>query len=192
MSFPLPTDLPVPIDDGASDHLVGMTVPAHELEGTDGQRWDIANVTGRSIVFAYPMTGRPDTPLPDNWDAIPGARGCTPETCAFRDLTSAFADVGARIFGLSTQTSTYQREMTTRLSVPFPVLSDANRAFGGPLLLPTMQTDVPRSPDGPESPVLYRRLTLIVDDGAISHCFYPVFPPDQHASQVLAWATGAT
>lgn len=188
MSFPLPADLPKPEDDGGADHLVGMPIPAIAMTGTDGGAWNLAAVTGRSVVFAYPMTGRPDTALPDGWDTIPGARGCTPETCGFRDLAAEFDQLGIRLFGLSTQSSPYQHEMATRLSVPFPILSDADGTFGRALTLPTMLVGVPGSPDGAESPTLYRRLTLVIDDGHVTHCFYPVFPPDTHADQVLSWA----
>jgi peroxiredoxin len=188
VNFSLPADLPAPSDDGAADHLVGKPWPNLSLAGTDGNQWDLTGLEGRCVVFAYPMTGRPDTALPDGWDDIPGARGCTPETCGFRDLFQEFATLEIHLFGLSTQTLAYQSEMTERLKVPFPVLSDPYAALGDLLDLPTLEVDVPGSPVGPESRTLYRRLTMVVDNGFITHRFYPVFPPDAHADDVLRWA----
>ena len=177
----LPADLPVPIDDGACDHLVGRAVPALSLVATTGPAVDLSQRPGRVVVYAYPRTGEPDRPPGPDWDAIPGARGCTPEACAFRDHHAEIAELGAEVFGLSTQTSAYQREVADRLHLPFPLLSDADLAFARALVLPTF-TYVDET--------LIRRLTLVANDGRIERVFYPVFPPDTHAAEVVAWLVG--
>lgn len=175
----LPDDLPIPVDDGACGHLAGMVVPSIPLPATDGTTIDLAApLPGRVVVYAYPRTGRPGEALPAGWDAIPGARGCTPESCAFRDHHAAMVERRARVFGLSTQTTDYQREMVTRLHLPFAVLSDADMRLTRALHLPTFTVD---------GMTLIRRLTLVIRGGAIEHVFYPVFPPDGHAAAVLAW-----
>ena len=174
----LPDDLPVPVDDGACDHLPGMRLPAIALPATDGSTVDLSALAGRSVVYVYPRTGRPDQPLPTDWDAIPGARGCTPQSCAYRDLAAELAALGARVFGLSTQDTAYQREAVERLRLPFPLLSDESLAFASALKLPTFEVD---------GMALVRRLTLVVDDGVIETVFYPVFPPDADAANVSAW-----
>jgi peroxiredoxin len=135
---------------------------------------------GRTVVFGYPRTGEPGKiGLVDDWDMIPGARGCTPQTCAFRDLFAELKAAGAaHVFGLSTQDNTYQTEMASRLHLPFPVLSDAQLLLTEALKLPTMQV---------AGLTLIKRLALIVDDGRITHVFYPVFPPDRNAGDVLEW-----
>lgn len=175
----LPDDLPAPADDGAARHLAGMRVPSLALDATDGSQVNLAQLRGRTVVYAYPRTGQPGQPLPTGWDAIPGARGCTPQSCGFRDH---FADLQARgvaqVFGLSTQDTAYQREAAERLRLPFALLSDAELRLAETLGLPTFEVDGMR---------LLRRLTLIIDDGAIAHVFYPVFPPDRSAAEVLAW-----
>jgi peroxiredoxin len=178
--FPLPDDLPVPVDDGAADHLTGAAMPALSLSATDGQRIDLAQLgPGRTILYGYPMTGRPGVDLPDGWDEIPGARGCTPEACAFRDHFADLQAAGAgAVFGFSSQDTEYQREVAERLHLPFPMLSDPGLQLAAALGLPTFQTA------GLE---LYQRLTLVVQDGRVEHVFYPVFPPDGHAAEVLAW-----
>jgi peroxiredoxin len=174
----LPDDLPIPEDDGAAAHLAGTRLPSLTLTATDGAPVDLASIPGRVVVFAYPRTGRPGEPsLVDDWDAIPGARGCTPQTCAFRDLHAEFAAVGARVFGLSTQDTAYQREMVERLQVPFPVLSDAGLALTRALRLPTMDV---------AGQTLIKRMAWIARDGTIERVFYPVFPPDRNAADVLA------
>ncbi len=171
--------LPAPRDDGRADHLRGMRVPSGELPATNGEQVDLASLEGRSVVYAYPMTGRPETPLPDGWDLIPGARGCTPHSCAFRDHAAEIAGLGVNsIFGLSTQTTEYQQEAVERLHLPFPLLSDASLALTTALVLPTFEVD---------EMVLIQRLTLIIDAGVISKVFYPVFPPDQNAEMVIDW-----
>lgn len=179
MSSPmsLPDDLPVPQDDGAAAHLNGTAIPPIALPATDGTQVELAAVPGIVVVFAYPRTGRPgDPPLVEDWDLIPGARGCTPQTCGFRDLHAEFAALGARVYGLSTQTTNYQREMTQRLHVPFAVLSDAELRLASALRLPTMEAG---------GLTLLRRLAWIARDGTIVRTFYPVFPPDRNADVVL-------
>ena len=174
----LPAGLPAPVDDGAAAHLAGMHLPHVTLHGTDGSSVDLAAVPGIAVVFAYPRTGRPGEPsLVADWDQIPGARGCTPHTCAFRDLHAEFSALGARVFGLSTQDTEYQREMTERLHVPFPVLSDADLVLTRALRLPTMDV---------KGQTLLKRIAWIARDGTIDRVFYPVFPPDRNAGDVLA------
>jgi peroxiredoxin len=177
----LPAGLPVPEDDGAADHLAGLDVPRVALPSTAGAAVTLGELPGLSVVFAYPRTGRPDEELPPGWDAIPGARGCTPEACGFRDRQERFAELGARLLALSTQEADYQREMAERLQLPFPVLSDERLELTHALRLPTFEV---------QGWTLLRRLTLVIREGAIEHVFYPVFPPDTHAAEVLAWLRG--
>jgi len=175
----LPPDLPVPVDDGAADHLLKMTLPSITLGATDGTSVDLSSLRGRTVVYAYPRTGRPGEPLPvADWDEIPGARGCTPETCGFRDHHAELAAAGAAVFGLSTQDTVYQQELVTRLALPFSVLSDAALLLTRALSLPSFEV---------AGLTLIKRVTLLVDDGVISHVWYPVFPPDRHADEVLAF-----
>ena len=177
--FPLPHDLPAPTDDGACRHLLGAPLPSVTLPATDGGSVNLgARTAPCTVLYCYPMTGVPGQPLPDGWDAIPGARGCTPQTCAFRDHYQGLRALGAEVFGISTQSTEYQREMAERLHLPFPVLSDARFALCEALGLPTFTVDGMR---------LTKRLTLIVSDGRITKVFYPVFPPDRNAEDVLAW-----
>jgi peroxiredoxin len=176
--FPLPKDLPVPIDDGAAAHLVGLELPDFSLVSTNGTNINIGELTGRWVIYVYPMTGRPGVPLPEGWDAIPGARGCTPQSCSFRDHYMELKALHAGVFGLSTQPSDYQREARDRLHLPFELLSDSGLKLKKALRLPTFTVA------GME---LYKRLTLIARDGHIEKVFYPVFPPDQNADQVLTW-----
>ena len=172
--------LPQPSDDGAAAHLQGRALPSLSLAATDGTSVTLSALPGRTVVFAFPRTGEPGkVPLVDDWDMIPGARGCTPQTCAFRDLFADLRAAGAHhVFGLSTQSSTYQAEMASRLHLPFPVLSDEGLALTQALDLPTMEV---------AGLTLIKRLALIVDDARIGHVFYPVFPPDRNAGEVLAW-----
>ncbi len=176
--FDLPANLPAPVDDGACDHLPGLRLPSMPLAATDGSQVDLATLPGRSVVYIYPRTGQPDQPLPTGWDEIPGARGCTPQSCAYRDRAAEFSALGARIFGLSTQDTPYQAEAAARLHLPFPLLSDEYLAFAAALRLPTFSVD---------GMTLIRRLTLIVRDGVIETAFYPVFPSDADAGNVAAW-----
>lgn len=174
----LPADLPVPKDDGAAMHLPGMIVPSIALPSTSGESVDLSRLTGRTVVYCYPRTGRPDHEPPEGWDAIPGARGCTPESCSFRDHHAELTSVGARVFGLSVQDTAYQQESVTRLHLPFALLSDEELAFGVAMCLPTFEVAGMR---------LLKRLTLIIRDSVVEHVFYPVFPPDRHAAEVVAW-----
>jgi peroxiredoxin len=171
--------LPRPEDDGAARHLPGSRVPPVALSATDGSSVALGGLAGRSVVYVYPMTGRPGADLPDGWDGIPGARGCTPQTCAFRDHHAELIAAGAdRVFGLSTQDSEYQREAVQRLHLPFPLLSDAALRLTTALRLPVMLVG---------GATLLQRMALIIEDGVIAHVFYPVFPPDQNAAEVLGW-----
>jgi peroxiredoxin len=158
-----------------------MLVPGVALPSTAGGEVRLDRLAGPTVLFCYPRTGRPDQEMPPGWDAIPGARGCTPEACGFRDRHEQFADVGARVLALSTQDPEYQREMAERLELPFPVLSDERLELVEALRLPTFTTS---------GWTLVKRLTLVIRDGRIEHVFYPVFPPDTHAAEVLAWLRG--
>ena len=175
--FALPGDLPVPRDDGACDHLRGESLVRLALEATDGRSVDLGALRGWAVVFVYPRTGRPETGVPNGWDAIPGARGCTPQSCGFRDLYRDFQGRDVHVFGLSAQTSSYQREVVERLHLPFPLLSDAGLAFVDAHRLPTFDFEGER---------LIKRMTLILCDGVVEHLRYPVFPPDRDAVEVLA------
>jgi peroxiredoxin len=174
----LPEGLPEPTDDGACDHLPGLDLPSVALRSTSGDEVDLSALTGTTVVYCYPLTGRPDQELPEGWDEIPGARGCTPQSCAFRDHHAELRDLGARVFGLSTQTSAYQQEAAQRLHLPFPLLSDENWELAGALDLPTFDA---------EGMTLVKRVTLIVEDGEIRKVFYPVFPPGKNAEEVMLW-----
>jgi peroxiredoxin len=172
--------IPPPVDDGAAAHLKGADLPHVPLKATDAALVDLSALKGRVVVFAFPRTGEPGKPaLVDDWDMIPGARGCTPQTCSFRDLFKDLRAAGANhVFGLSTQDHAYQREMAERLHLPFTVLSDEQLALTRALDLPTMQV---------AGMTLIKRLALIVDDARITHVLYPVFPPDTNGPDVLAW-----
>ena len=177
--YRLPPNLPAPVDDGACNHLPGMRVLSIDLMSTANRRVNLAEVgKERTVVYCYPRTGRPDRDPPAGWNEIPGARGCTPESCGFRDHFKELQALGARVFGLSTQTTEYQQEMVARLHLPFEVLSDSKLALTKALRLPAFQF---------ESMTLIKRLTLILFAGGIEKVFYPVFPPDKHAEEVIAW-----
>ncbi len=177
--FPLPPNLPRPEDDGAANHLAGMEMPRVSLPSTAGRVVNLAALNApRTVIYCYPMTGVPGKPLPAGWDEIPGARGCTPQTCGFRDLHAEITKAGVAVFGLSTQTTEYQREMAQRLRVPFEILSDAAFKLCEALRLPTFDAGGMR---------LLKRLTMIVRAGRIEHVFYPEFPPDGSAARVLRW-----
>ena len=178
-SFELPSVLPVPGDDGACSHLTGLQIPDISLASTTGESVNLARIGGRTILFCYPRTGEPGQPVPKAWDEIPGARGCTPQCCGFRDSYSELKSAGANhVFGLSTQDTDYQREAANRLNLPYPLLSDRDLKLARALTLPTFEFNLM---------TLIKRLTLIIDEGRITHVFYPVFPPDQSASQTLKW-----
>lgn len=171
--------IPKPTDDGDATHLPGMELPAMSLTATDGTQVELNRLVGTTIIYAYPMTGRPDVPLPDGWDTLPGARGCTPQSCAFRDHADELSQLGVnQLYGLSTQSSEYQKEAAGRLHLPFVLLSDNELAFTTQMRLPTMEV---------EGNTLIKRLTLVVRNTKIIHSFYPVFPPDENASRVIEW-----
>jgi len=174
----LPADLPVPVDDGDAAHLAGKRLPDIALPSTDGATVNLAALKGRWVIYVYPMTGRPDVPLPDSWDGIPGARGCTPQSCSFRDHYAELRALDTGVFGLSTQTTVYQREARDRLHLPFHLIADDSLRLKDTLRLPTFTVA------GME---LFKRLTLIAENGRIGKVFYPVFPPDRNADDVLAW-----
>ena len=177
--YKLPNGLPVPEDDGACAHLTGMKMPAVTLRATDGSAVDLSALPSWTVLYCYPRTGRPDEPSPTGWNDIPGARGCTPQTCGFRDHYQEMCELGIdAIFGVSSQDTTYQQEVVERLNLPFPLLSDAALQFAQALTLPTFQVD---------GMTLIKRVTLIVHDNVIEHVFYPVFPPDTNAPTVIHW-----
>jgi peroxiredoxin len=174
----LPANLPVPAEDGACAHLVGRRLPDLALLSTSGQPINLGRRPGLIVLYAYPMTGRPGVPLPPGWDEIAGARGCTPESCSFRDHHAEIGRLRAEVFGLSTQSTEYQREVHQRLHLPFDLLSDESFAFTNALSLPTFPVASMR---------LLRRVTLISLSGVIEHVFYPIFPPDRHPADVVAY-----
>jgi len=176
--YELPEDLPIPVDDGACDHLTGFLLPDMALMSTAGTLVNLAKLPGRTVVYCYPRTGSPDQALPTGWDSIPGARGCTPQSCAFRDHYQELQGLHTGVYGLSTQDTAYQQEAAQRLHLPFPLLSDADLIFTKALRLPTFTID---------GMTLIKRVTLIVEDGVIIKVFYPVFPPDQNAANVINW-----
>jgi peroxiredoxin len=176
----LPAGLPVPVDDGAAAHLMGALIPDVQLQATDGRLVSLARLGNfRTIVYAYPRTGRPGEPeLTPDWDLIPGARGCTPEACGFRDHHNELKAAGAGVLGLSTQSTADQRELVARLHLPFPILSDEDLVLTRAMRLPTFSA---------ADHTLLRRLTLVIRDRRVEHVWYPVFPPDLHAERVLQW-----
>jgi peroxiredoxin len=176
--YQLPHDLPVPVDDGACAHLTGASVPALELESSVGPVELAAFAAERAVLHVYPRTGRPDRPVPDGWDTIPGARGCTPQSCGFRDHAEELRVLGARVAGLSTQTLEEQVELAERLGILYPVVADPALRLRDALRLPTFEF---------EGATLYRRVTLVFEAGRIAKVFYPVFPPDRNAEEVVAW-----
>ena len=175
----LPPNIPVPQDDGAAKHLAGMKLPDLALPATSGAAVNLAKLTGRTVVYIYPRTGVPGIDSPPGWDQIPGARGCTPQSCGFRDHFGELKRLGvAQLYGLSTQDTAYQQEAATRLHLPFAILSDEAFALTKALNLPTFTTT---------GMTLLKRMALVIDDGVISKAFYPVFPPDRNAADVIAW-----
>jgi peroxiredoxin len=177
--YVLPTDLPVPVDDGEADHLDGDAIPSMALPSTAGREIDLgAAAQGTLILYVYPRTGKPGEPLPPGWDEIPGARGCTPQSCAFRDHFGELQSLGADVLGLSAQELPDQIEFAERVGLPYPILSDPGLSLAAALDLPMFEVAGMR---------LYRRLTLIARNGRIEKVFYPVFPPDRNAADVAAW-----
>ncbi len=171
--------IPAPVDDGAAAHLEGMDLPAVALASTAGGMVDLSALAGLTVVYVYPKTGRPGSDMPAGWDDIPGARGCTPQSCAFRDHFADLTGLGVdHLFGLSTQDTAYQAEAAERLHLPFPLLSDAGLKLATALRLPTFEA---------WGETLIRRMALVIRDGRIVKVFYPVFPPDANAGQVVDW-----
>lgn len=174
----LPIGLPVPTDDGAAKHLTGLYLPAIQLNATNGKSIQLNALKGKYVIYVYPMTGKPNIALPDGWDSIPGARGCTPQSCSFRDYADELTKLNANIFGLSSQTTEYQLEVKNRLHLPFELLSDTSFLLKESLGLPTFYVgNIER----------YKRLTMIIDNGQIVKTFYPVFPPDKNVDDVIDW-----
>ena len=175
----LPPGIPVPQDDGAARHLAGAKLPDLALPATTGSPVTLSKLTGRTVIYIYPRTGVPGVDPPTGWDQIPGARGCTPQSCAFRDHYDELLNLGvAHLYGLSTQDTAYQREAATRLHLPFALLSDEKLALTKALKLPTFSA---------AGMTLLKRMALVVDDGRIAKVFYPVFPPDRSAAEIIAW-----
>ena len=175
----LPTALPVPVDDGAAGHLIDASLPSVVLAASDGQRVDLSALKGTTVLYIYTRTGRPGVPLPEGWDELPGARGCTPQSCSFRDHFAELRSLGVdHVFGLSTQDTPYQREAAERLHLPFPLLSDEDLEFTLALRLPTFTV---------AGMTLIKRMVLVISDGVVRKVFYPVFPPDKSAADVVAW-----
>ncbi len=171
--------IPSPKDDGATRHLNGLGVPSIPLRSTDGTMVDLSALKGRTVVYAYPRTGKPGVENPPGWDMIPGARGCSPQSCSFRDHFAELKGLGVQhLFGLSTQDPDYQKEAADRLHLPFGMLSDENLALGRAMNLPTFETS---------GMTLLKRFTMVIDDGVVTHVFYPVFPPDRSAADVIEW-----
>ena len=174
----LPQNIPVPIDDGACNHLLNKALPSRFLSSTQGKDIDLSVISGRIVIYCYPMTGQPSTALPDGWDEIPGARGCTPQSCAFRDHYRELKQLKTQVYGISTQSTEYQREAVKRLHLPFELLSDRYLQFANSLKLPIFEI---------ENKQLIKRVTLIAQDGKIIKVFYPIFPPNKNADEVIEW-----
>ena len=177
----LPSGLPVPTDDGAANHLTGLYLPNIQLNTTNGEIIQLNKLEGKYVIYIYPMTAQPNVALPDGWDSIPGARGCTPQSCSFRDHADELAKFNTAIFGLSSQTTEYQLEAKNRLHLPFELLSDTSFLLKQTLRMPTFHID---------NIELYKRLTLIIENGRILKTFYPVFPPDKNVDEVIEWLKG--
>lgn len=174
----IPADLPIPIDDGACEHLENMQMPNVSLSSTDDQQINLSSLSGWNVIFCYPMTGRPGFAIPEGWVQVPGAAGCTPQACSYRDNHTELKRNGIGVYGISTQTSEAQKEAADRLRLPYPLLSDADHSFSSALKLPLLEAGGLK---------LIRRLTLILKDGVIKKCFYPVFPPDKNVVEVMSW-----
>ncbi len=175
----LPADLPIPADDGAARHLAGLTLPNITLAATSGLDVTLSKLKGVTVLYIYPRTGVPGVDAPPGWDDIPGARGCTPQSCGFRDHFAELKALGvAQVYGLSSQDTGYQREAAERLHLPFALLSDAELKLKSAIGLPTFFTS---------GMTLYKRMALVLEDATIVQVFYPVFPPDKNAEDVMAW-----
>ncbi len=179
--YQLPDDLPVPVDDGACDHLTGSRLPSVMLDSTSGTRIDLSKVDGISVIFFYPMHGRPDSPAMIGWNDIPGARGCTPQACSFRDSYTKLTQLGVSVFGVSSQPLSEQQEASERLELPYVLLNDSAFRLSKAMRLPTFEY---------ESSIFIKRITLICENGVIKKTFYPVFPPDRNVYDVLDWIEG--
>jgi peroxiredoxin len=179
----LPRNLPIPLDDGACNHLIEASLPSMALHSTQGRQIDLSVIPGYIVLYCYPMTGQPGVPLPNGWEQIPGARGCTPQSCTFRDRHRELSEIGAQVFGLSTQSTEYQLEVVNRLHLPFELLSDRDLDFTKALKLPMFEIDKKQ---------LIKRVTLIANAGKIVKVFYPVFPPDENANEVIDWLKNST
>jgi peroxiredoxin len=178
----LPSGLPDPIDDGACEHLPGSPVAPVPLKSSSGAIVDLSSLRGRTVVYVYPMSGPTNAGLPAGWDAIPGARGCTPQSCSFRDHHDELAKLGAAVFGLSTQTPDYLASEVARIHLPFDLLSDHQLSFINAMHLPTFDVEVAGG-------TVAKRVTLVLRDGNVEHVLYPVFPPNRSAEHVLEWLT---
>lgn len=174
----LPDGLPIPIDDGSTAHLVGMRLPNIKLESTSGSLVGLMDIQDRLVIYVYPLTGRPEVPLPEGWDEIPGARGCTPQACDFRNHYQQLQQLNTAVLGLSSQTTDYQLELKKRLHLPFDLLSDHSFQLKAAINLPVFKVG---------ELLFYKRLTLIAEQNVIKKVFYPVFPPNQNAIQVIDW-----
>ena len=173
-----------PLPPDAADHLLGRAWPDIPLPATDGAAWSLAGLDTPAVVFAYPRTAEPGAPpLTSDWDHIPGAAGCTAEACGFRDHHSDFVGLRTRVFGLSMQDTEYQREMSKRLGLTYPVLSDAAMELTRALQLPTFEA---------AGHTMLRRLTVFVERGQITHIWYPIPEPTTHAHDVSAWVRTRT
>lgn len=172
----LPDNLPVPVDDHAADHIKGMSIPSTALTSSKGEKVALGTLQGTYIIYCYPMTGRPNVPLPEGWDDIPGARGCTPQSLSFKNRYAEIRNLNANVFGLSTQDPLYQAEMAERLHLPFHILSDEHFYFCRSLQLPTFKV---------EGKTLVKRLTVIVRKTRIVSVHYPVFPSTSDPDWVI-------
>lgn len=179
----LPSDLPIPQDDGAAKHLKGMRIPEISLQSTTGKKLNPGDIQGRLVIYCYPMTGQPNVALPEGWDQIPGARGCTPQSCSYRDHYQELSSLGVQVMGLSVQSHQYQLEMVERLHLPFPVLSDEHYQFQQALHLPTFTA---------AGMTLLKRITLIANDGVIEAVHYPIFPSDSDPAWVIHYLKANT
>ncbi|MBL1320850.1 MAG: peroxiredoxin [Methylophaga sp.] len=174
----LPDNLPVPADDGACDHLEGMSLPSQLLQTSSNSSLDLSAEKGIVVIFFYPMIGRPDSPPMVGWNEIPGARGCTPQTCSFRDSYNQLTELGAKVFGASSQALEEQNEAVARLKLPFELLNDSTFKLTESLNLPTFEYQGVKR---------IKRLTLVMVNGVIRKVFYPVFPSDQNVNHVISW-----